>query len=178
MKRTICLFLILTCAAVTVSAQNMVGPNRPETILNTSKGFISINQLHFGIGLGLTEAPYSRSFFGFTTINGYQINENFVIAGGTGLSFYNGGMLVPLFLDFRYRFNINPITPYFFADGGVLLDFSGNGSTKIFINPGVGARYSLSRKVAINLDMGLLVQSGGANRDTFITFRPGVTYKF
>ena len=79
----------------------MVDPNRPGTLLNNNPGLITINELHFGIGLGITNVPYSKSFFGFTTINGYQINKNFVAAAGTGLSFYNGGMLVPLFLDFR-----------------------------------------------------------------------------
>lgn len=179
MKLTFPLFLFLICAVTTVSAQTKVLPNQPPTILNPNPGFITINELHFGIGIGDTNVPYSKSFFGFTTINGYQINKNFVAAAGTGLSFYNGGMLVPLFLDFRYRINLDKFTPYVFADGGLLLDFTDLiGGSKQFINPGIGGRYTFTKNLAANISAGILIQSGSLYRYTFINFKTGVTYKF
>lgn len=177
MKRKFTLLLLLTCIVLVISAQEKVDPNRPGTKLSTDKGFITINELHFGFGLGVTSIPYSKSFFGFTTVNGYQFNKSIVAAAGTGLSFYNGGLLVPLFLDFRYRFNINQFTPYLIADGGFLLNFSDFGSTKIFINPGAGIRYAFSSNLAANLSTGLLIQYGGY-RDALINFKTGITYKF
>jgi hypothetical protein len=167
--------MILTGSVI--SAQEIIDPNRPGTELSTEKGFITINEINFGFGLGLHQVPYSRSFIGFTTVNGYQFNKSIMAAGGTGLLFYNGGLLVPLFLDFRYRFYINQYTPYVFADGGVLLDFSHLNSTKLFINPGIGIRYAFSRNWAANLGTGLLVQYGEF-RDSFINFKIGATYKF
>jgi hypothetical protein len=158
--------------------QDKMLPYEPEGILSSNPGFISINELTTGIGLGITDVPYSKSFFGFTTVNGYQINKSFVAALGTGLSFYNGGLLVPLFLDFRYRFKIDLITPYVFADGGLLLNFSDINVPKLFVNPGIGIRYSFSRNIAVNLGSGLLIQSGGSGRDAFINIKAGVTYKF
>jgi len=178
MKRKLSIIILIISTVTVISAQDMVDPNRPGTLLNNNPGFITINELHFGIGLGTTNVPYSKSFFGFTTINGYQINKNFVAAAGTGLSFYNGGMLVPLFLDFRFRFNISQFTPYFFGDGGFLLNPSDLNSTKLFINPGLGIRYSFSKNLAANLGGGFLIQTGGGTRDTFINIKMGVTYKF
>ena len=178
MKRKLSIIILIISTVTVISAQDMVDPNRPGTLLNNNHGFITINELHFGIGLGTTNVPYSKSFFGFTTINGYQINKNFVAAAGTGLSFYNGGMLVPLFLDFRFRFNISQFTPYFFGDGGFLLNPSDLNSTKLFINPGLGIRYSFSKNLAANLGGGFLIQTGGVTRDTFINIKMGVTYKF
>ena len=178
MKRKLSLIIVIICAAATVSAQEKVSPNMPVTVLSSEPGFITINELTFGIGLGIIDVPYSKSFFGFTTVNGYQINKNFVAAVGTGLSFYNGGLLVPLFLDFRYRFNIGLITPYVFADGGLLLNFSDINVPKLFVNPGIGIIYSFSRNIAVNLGSGLLIQSGGSGRDAFINLKAGVTYKF
>jgi hypothetical protein len=178
MKRKLSIIILIISTVTVISAQDMVDPNRPGTLLNNNPGFITINELHFGIGLGTTNVPYSKSFFGFTTINGYQINKNFVAAAGTGLSFYNGGMLVPLFLDFRFRFNISQFTPYLFGDGGFLLNPSDLNSTKLFINPGLGIRYSFSKNLAANLGGGFLIQTGGSTRDTFINIKMGVTYKF
>ena len=37
--------------------------------------------------------------------------KKFVIAGGTGISFYNGGTLSPLFMDIRYRLKSRLLTP-------------------------------------------------------------------
>ena len=179
MKRKLSVILLIICTVTIISAQDIVTPNRPVSMLSGDPGFITINELHFGIGLGMTNVPYSKSFFGFTTINGYQINKNFVVAGGTGLSFYNGGMLVPLFLDFRFRFNVSQFTPYIFGDGGFLLKLSNINSTKLFINPGLGIRYSFTRNWAANLGGGFLIQTGTAGiRDTFINIKAGVTYKF
>jgi hypothetical protein len=169
------LFLLLI--SVSLPAQEKVLAGKPYYTLDSSPGFTTINELIVGFGLGDTSVPYSKMFFGLTTTNGYQINRNFVIAGGTGVLFYNGGTLVPLFADFRYRMNIDPVTPCFFVDSGFLLDFTGIGDSKIFVSGGAGAQYALSKQLAINGGAGLMIQSGG-HRDAFITLRAGVTYKF
>lgn len=177
MKRASVLIILTIWAFSAASAQNMVLPNKPFETLNPAPGYITINELTTGFGLGVTDVPFSKSFFGFTTIHGYQVNQSFIAAAGTGLYFYGDGMLMPLFLDFRYRLDINPVTPYFFADGGFLLDFTDfTGKTKLFINPGAGARYTFSSKFAANIGAGLLIQSG-ISRDSFINIKLGMVYK-
>ena len=178
MKRTLSLKLMIICACFTVSAQNEDSLKQPDYVIRSGPGFITINELTVGIGLGETGVPYSKSFFGITTINGYQTDFNLIAAVGTGLSFYNGGMLVPLFLDFRYGFNIDHFNPYIFVDGGLLFNFSDfKEGTKLFINPGIGIRYYVSRKMAVTLGGGLLVQYRPA-RDAFVNIKAGVSYKF
>ena len=178
MKR---LLIFLFCMIVLSGSSGLLcqyGINESERYLSSDPGFISINELSAGIGLGKTEIPYSKRFIGFTTVNGYQTNKNFIAAVGTGLYFYNGGLLVPLFLDLRYRINISRITPYVFTDVGLLLNFSDISDNKPFVNPGIGINYSFSRKFAINLGSGLMSQWGALYRDTFINIKAGVTYKF
>lgn len=178
MKRAIFFIIIIACFASVLTAQYKVSPNKPFLTLNSKPGFITINEITGGFGLGGTTAPYSKNFFGFTTVNGYQVNKNFIFGLGTGLSFYDAGLLIPLFLDFRFAFNINRLTPYLFADGGLLLNVSDFNGTKLFINPGLGARYTLNRSFAINLGTGIISQVDGEIRSSFVNFKIGGVYKF
>ena len=178
MRTAISFIVIIFFATFTATAQYKVVPNMPFSTLNTDPGYILINEITGGFGLGKTSTPYSKYFFGFTSISGYQVNKNFIFGAGTGLYFYESGLLVPLFLDFRFSFHINHVTPYIFGDGGLLLNISNFNGTKLFINPGVGAIYTLSKKVALNLGAGILSQAVGAVRDSFINLKLGVIYKF
>jgi hypothetical protein len=180
MKKTLILILALISALPVMAQPDRVIPNKPYSNMASSPGYITFNELTGGIGLGSTDADYSKSFFGFNTIHGYQINKAFVLGAGTGASFYNGGMLVPLFVDIRYRFLINRLTPFAFGDGGLLLNFSDfNAGTRIFINPGVAVRYALSKNLAAHIGTGVWLQMGGGgnSRDTFINFKAGITFK-
>lgn len=158
--------------------QSIVPPNKPYVSLNPLSGYITINELTAGVGLSNTTFPFSKSFFGFTTIHGYQINESFIIAAGSGASVYNEGTLIPLFMDVRYRFMAKTITPYVFADGGLLFNFSDfNHGIRLFINPGGGASYTLTSSLALNLGAGLWMQMGEDKRDSFVNFKFGLTFK-
>jgi len=178
MKRVIPFIVIIFCVASVVTAQERVVPSRPYLMLKTDPGFITINELTAGIGLAGHTASYSKYFFGFTSVNGYQVNKNFLLGAGIGLSFYESGVLVPLFLDFRFTFNLGPLMPYIFGDGGLLLNVSDFNNTKLFINPGVGARYALSRSLALNLGVGIQSQVDGTVRESFLNLKMGVVYKF
>jgi hypothetical protein len=176
MKKILILMIFVACTSA-LMAQGRVMPNRAYSILNSSPGYITINELQAGLGLGNTSTDFSKSMFGFTTIHGYQMNKNFLAGGGTGALFYNGGMLVPLIMDFRYNIKISVFTPYVYADGGVLLNFSDLAeNSKIFINGGAGARYSFSRQLAATLSAGYWVQNG-LSRDSFVIVKAGITFK-
>jgi hypothetical protein len=176
--KTLSVLIILMFCALPLSATDKVLPKKPYTTLGSDPGFVTMNELNFGFGLGDTGPDYSKSFVGFTTTNGYLINKNFTVAGGTGFLVYNGGTLIPLFLDLRYKMNIDPVTPYTFADGGFMINPKDvNGGSKMFLNLGVGAQYAFSQKLAANLGTGFFVQYN-THRDTFINIKAGVTYKF
>jgi hypothetical protein len=106
------------------------------------------------------------------------VNRNFIFAAGTGFYFYESGLLVPLFLDIRFSFYINRLTPYVFGDGGLLINVSDLNSTKLFINPGIGARYTFSRNVAIDIGAGIHSQVDGTVRESFLNLKLGMVYKF
>jgi hypothetical protein len=170
---TLATLLIITLHA---SAQEMVTPNKPFETFSSTPGYMTINEISLGYGLSERDLPYEGSFAGFTTIHGYQINKSFSAGLGTGVIFYNGGTLVPLLFDFRYNIKIAKITPYLWGDGGLLLDPSAISSTKLYINPGAGARYAFSRKVAMNLGVGFWTQQG-SNRSSFAMIRTGLAFK-
>ena len=48
----------------------------------------------------------------------------------------------------------------------------------MFINPGVGARYTLSRGIALNLGAGILSQVDGTVRESFLNLKLDLVYKF
>ena len=177
MKRIILLTFIITGFISVISAQDNTRSQNPVVLLNPATGYITINEFTGGFGLGVTNAPYAKGFFGFTTLHGYQLNKSFLVAGGTGVYFYNTGTLVPLFLDLRYRVYIARFTPYVFGDGGILLDFSGKKDTRAFVNPGIGCSYTINPKLAVNLGTGFFVQWGNV-RDSYINLKAGVVYKF
>lgn len=167
---------VLAMVNASVVAQDKIIPNKPYSSMNSGPGYITFNEVTTGIGLGNVSVPYSKSFFGINTIHGYQINKYFVISAGTGVSFYNGGTLIPVFMDLRCRILINHFTPYLFGDGGFLLSPNGSEASKMFINSGVGVRYALSNNLGINLGAGLFVQTG-ETMDSFVNIKLGIKYK-
>ena len=173
MKSHLSLLVVLFFTFSLVSAQDKVAPNKPSVTLSDAPGYITINEFTAGIGLGDVTPPLSKSFFGITTIHGYQINKTFLVGGGTGVSFYNGGTLVPLFADVRYRFAINKFTPYLFGDGGLLF---GGGETRLFVNGGGGVRYTIDDRLGIHFGTGLWIQNG-STRDSYISFKLGLVFK-
>jgi hypothetical protein len=175
MKRTLLLAFALLFLIISANAQYKKG-NKPGIRLRPDPGYITYNELNSGLGLGVTSDAYSKGFFGFTTIHGYQVNQTFSVAGGTGISFYNEGTLLPLFMDLRLRFLVSRFTPYVFGDGGFLFDFVSVENTRIFANPGIGCYYATSRNLAINLGVGIHSQFRDT-RASYVNIKLGITFK-
>lgn len=178
MKRLITISVLLICFISVAKGQYKVTPNKPFSTLKSNPGVVTIVEATGGFGLKGKLHPYSTSFVGFTAITGYQVNANFFAGGGTGLCFYDAGLLVPLFLDFRLAFYNGLFTPYIFGDGGLLLNFSDLDTTKLFINPGGGVRYTINKNIGLNLGVGILSQVDGDNRASFLNFKGGMVYVF
>jgi hypothetical protein len=160
--------------------------NSQNVNINSGSGYVSINDLTFGYGLGSTISPYGKQFIGLITIHGYQLNifglhiKRSLIAGaGTGVLFYDGSPLIPLFLDLRYSQSFNKISPYIYEDNGLLLNIGKLlTDTKMFINPGAGINLKISGTLAASIGAGLFVQMGpNVSRDSFVNLKVGVTYK-
>lgn len=149
----------------------------PPAIVKES-GFISITEIAGGFGLGDVSVDYSRSLVSFNTIAGYRINNHFLTGIGTGVHAYNGGTLIPLYIDMRYTFKDTKLTPFIVADGGVLFNLKDFASSGLFINPAFGLTKRLNKKVSLNLSAGVLVQDAASGwRSSFINFKGGVVFR-
>ncbi|MBN2480959.1 MAG: hypothetical protein JXB19_04405 [Bacteroidales bacterium] len=179
------LFVFYFPAAILVP--EITASGQQSMAFNPNSGYINITEFIPAIGLAATQAAYSKYFFGITNINGYQIsfkdnmtNKKLQTGLGAGVFFYNEGTLFPLFLDFRFIWEINNIAPYVFADGGGLLSFKDfNQYSRLFADPGLGVRYTVAESLAVNLGIGLHVQSRNETHahDSFINLKLGLVFK-
>ncbi len=180
------LALILFNGIVIQAQQKPSGEVRNVVTLNPNSGYVTINELSYGFGLGSRDLPYSGYFYGITTMHGYQLNryglhiDHSIQAGiATGFLMYNEGNLIPLYLDLRYNINHNSISPFIMGNGGLLISYSDfDQGTRIFIKGGGGLRYRVNERFQATLGAALQVQMGnGSPRDAFVTINAGIIYK-
>ena len=178
MKRLLIISIMLFITLA--SFGQLVRPNRPGLRLDGSKGYITINEFTAGYGLSGQTVPYSKHYFGFTSLHAYQANETFLVGAGTGILFYNDGILIPLYIDLRIRLMQNFLFPYLSGSAGMLLNPSDfDSGSRLFINPAVGVIYTVYRNLALNINAGLKIQmTANAGRASFVNSKFGVTYKF
>lgn len=180
MKASILTLLLCLVTVAMVSGQPQTRVARtPKLNYDWRAGYVNITEIGGALGLAATSVPFSKSYFSFTTVNGYQFSRNVKGGIGVGLQFHNGGMLIPLFIDGRFNFSGQDVVPVFGIAGGVAMsaeDF--NGQSRIFFNPTVGVKYVAMTKVAFSLSGGLMIQAGGAEkRSSFINLKLGVEFK-
>jgi hypothetical protein len=180
MKKLLTLLIILlACAQLTDAQPRGRGPRVAPSILNPYKGYVNITELTYGIGLSDINVSYAKYHTGLTTVNGYQINRFWITGAGIGLLFYNDGYLVPLYLSGRFSYPAvnSRFSWYINTDAGALFylkDFQG---TRLFVNPLVGARYTITSTLAANIGIGLFTQMGpNTHRDSFLNFKLGVIF--
>lgn len=180
------LALILFNGIVIQAQQKPSGEVRNVVTLNPNSGYVTINELSYGFGLGSRDLPYSGYFYGITTMHGYQLNryglhiDHSIQAGiATGFLMYNEGNLIPLYLDLRYNINHNSISPFIMGNGGLLISYSDfDQGTRIFIKGGGGLRYRVNERFQATLGAALQVQMGNSSpRDAFVTINAGIIYK-
>jgi uncharacterized lipoprotein YehR (DUF1307 family) len=141
-------------------------------------GFVNIAEITGGIGFAKTHVDYSSRVIGVSNIFGYQVNRNFLTGLGVGLYSYNGGILVPLFLDTRYNFKPTaPLSPFISAEGGLQINPNDFEKTTIFINPSVGLRKKIGGKSWLNFGLGVLtIGRPDGERSSFFTIKGAVSF--
>jgi len=141
-------------------------------------GFVNIAEIAGGIGLAKIDVDYSSRIIGASNIFGYQINKKFLTGLGVGVYGYNGGILVPLFLDMRYYFKPGaPLSPYISADGGLQVNPKDFETTTIFINPTVGLKKKIGEKSWLNFGIGTLtIGRPDGERSTFFMIKGGISF--
>ncbi len=179
MKRSIILVILLVSFTYSALSQSSVKFTNPLYRYYSRPGFVNITEINGGTGLGDTDFKNSEYYFGVTNVFGYQIDRNFF--GGVGVGYYLNESVqhIPLYLDIRYNVFLKRVTPFIFADSGLLLDPDNfNHGTKIFINPGVGINKSIYSKLCLSLSAGVMVQMGdNVPRTSFVNFKLGLIFK-
>ena len=141
-------------------------------------GFIHFAEVGGAFGLGVTDDEYATRIISLDYIFGYHINRSFMTGLGTGVNFYNGGAMIPLYADIRYYFNANRNAPFVVADGGVLFSLDKFGDSGIFVNPMFGVRRELNKNLFMHLEAGLLTQFAPAGqRHSFINLKAGISFR-
>jgi hypothetical protein len=176
-KLSLLLFLIYITGAMAQPDERIA--KSPKVNYDWQPGFVSITEVTGGIGLGDIGTELSKSFYGITTVAGYQFSRNIKAGTGFGVQVHNGGTLFPLFLDFRLNMNSQEIVPFFSGAGGVMLNFNDIiDETRVFINPMAGVRFVAANRTGISLSTGLMVSTGGpTERKSYLNFKLGVELK-
>lgn len=129
---------------------------KSRSTLRGYKGFVD-----FGCVVDLSD--YNANKVEISTSHGYQFNNYFYLGGGMAASIYTDLDLVtiPIFVDFRANFINKKITPFADVKGGYSVgDVEGGYATV-----GVGVRFSLKGKKALNLKMEYNFQSYDVSED-------------
>jgi len=181
MQKLLIIISLIISDIVTFGQNDLLNAN-----LFSNSGYININELIYGYGLGSTVMPYSKQYYGFTTMHGYQLNfnrlrkKNNLVGGiGTGMLFYNGGHLFPLYFELRYIRNRERISPFVTGNSGLLINTTDfKGGSKFFVSGGGGIRFKINNQLAANFGTGIFLQKGKDGlRDSFINLKIGLIYK-
>lgn len=121
--------------------------NNHKTARNTLKGYKGFVDVGYIADL----SDYNADKVEISTSHGYQFNNYFYVGGGVAVDFYTDADLIaaPIFVDFRANFINKKITP--FAD--IKTGYSVGDVEGVYVATGVGVRFSLKGKKALNLKL-------------------------
>jgi len=167
------LTILLLFSPLLLSGQNEFNLN-----VDRRSGMVNIPEINFGFGTDVKVDPNAGNFFGITNMTGYQFQRNTMAGIGYGIYKYDDGVLFPLFVETRLSLSGRFYVPYLSASGGAIIsaeDFTG--LTRLFVNPALGLRWVAMRNMALTFSTGVLLQSIGGDRSTFVNFKLGVQFK-
>jgi len=114
-------------------------------------------------------APPSGSHFELSTTHGYQFNPYLFLGVGVGLqpkdlteTTFDLGLdldaLIPVFADFRANFNKKRISPFGLFRLGYIANTNENLNGGVYLNPSLGYRFGIYKKLAVNVSLGYFFQ--------------------
>jgi hypothetical protein len=179
MNRSVLIAILSVILTQSVLGQSSVEVLNPSYRYVSNPGFVNITDINSTILVWDTAGMPAKRYFGITNVFGYQINRNFFGGFGIGYYFFKGGQNIPIYLEYKYSAYLKRLTPYFFGDGGFMLDPANiKGGSKIFINPGIGISHCLSSKFEGFVALGIMVQKRtiltGAS---YVNFKLGIIFR-
>jgi hypothetical protein len=178
-KDRIALTILTLLIVVPLSGQSYTRLSNPSYSLVSSPGFVNITGIESAIGLRDSSATNSKYYFSLINVFGYQADRNFFAGIGAGFYYCENNFLIPLYLENKYSLYLKGFTPYFYADGGLLLSIKEViDESKIFVNPGFGISRYFSPKIEGSLSVGYMLQARTTlNRVSFLNFKLSIIYR-
>lgn len=159
-------------------ADSIALANKPPVQVPRPLRYINITQIGGAFGLEEINPDFSRRIISVENISALELSPKFLAGIGAGINFYNGGAMVPFYLDVRYRFNDRKMMPFVSLDGGILISLEQIGQSGPFVNPMFGLRKKLNDKFSLNLSTGILCQYAPAGvRNSFLNIKGGLFFK-
>lgn len=179
MKKKLLIIVIIFSTICSSFGQTSGKMSNTSFYYYSDPGFVNITELTGAPSIEIACCRNSLYYFGASSIFGYQFNRNLMCGAGTGFFVYEDNPLIPVFTSVRYTAYLEKFNPYFYADGGILMDFHDfNDGSKVFVNPGIGISRSITPKIEICIDAGISVQKGNSVcRATFVNFRSGLIFR-
>ena len=138
---------------------SLVNPNNNSKVTKFKKsGFINLTEINYSPGIGYVNSGYDTVrnddyFFGFKTVNGFQLNEYLSLGIGVGLEKYKSATLLPITFDARATILKGKVSPVFAGNFGYAVGLI-NGKGGLVINPQIGMKIYFSKSVAYFFNVG------------------------
>lgn len=151
----------------------MAIPNRSSAQISF-KDWLEQRKGGYVLNMGLDILPgQSTATPRFWVVNGFQFNRNVSAGLGIGFSYYNDPVsLLPLFIDFKYQFPSENISPFFFLKSGYNISIHTDKDTPVdshsggfILHPGLGLQFETSGSLTWHI-------SAGFNLDRATYFEP------
>lgn len=168
-----------------VSAQRSSFNSWDRTIFRTKPPFsqrlYNLTEINFGYGAHYLDQPYEIRQAGISTLAGYRFSRLISVGVGAGLETYNGGTLMPLYIEGRIYLNKvseSSIKPFFTAASGYLFNMNGvETDINVFANPGAGLLIPMTYHASVSLSLGVFTQWAiDVQRYTFINAKIGLLF--
>lgn len=117
---------------------------------------------NLSLGYGLASGKYGLDVFCFNFVFGKNLNTHHYIGMGTGLRYFSDEntemTMVPILVDYRYKFFKQPMTPYVRLSGGYSVNVSnGLDNSGFIVDPRIGLEFPIGAS-KISFDMGYQTQ--------------------
>ena len=149
--------------------------NEPKQ-MDKFSGYYNQTEVNLATGLGEVGPDFSKGFGGLTTVNGYRFNESFQAGVGIGYLQYDGGGVLPLYLDGRYYLLKKRNKVFAGASSGFMFPLvETEHSGGLFVAPVAGIEVPIKNRSSLTFSAGLSTQwLRNPARDTFANFKVGI----
>lgn len=139
-------------------ADSKKSTTKNQNLIRDTRGYES----HLSLGYGLASGKYGLDVLCFNFVFGKNLNAHHFVGMGTGLRYFSNEntemTMVPILVDYRYKFLNQPMSPYIRLSSGYSVNVSnGLDNSGFIVDPRIGLEFPVGT-TQISLDMGYQTQ--------------------